>query len=123
MALDPNLAALLTLDCIWQGKKSGASGLDKYGQDQWNDPVTLKCYAAYGSSMIQKKDGTVYASKQALIFDANDSNVQQFQLGDRFTSVGIAGGQTLEAQEIAPEYSPGPSLNQANSAWLVEVYL
>lgn len=117
--LDPNIASLLTETVQWQAK----TGLDKFGQDTWASAVTLKCYPAYGSTMIQKRGGTIYTSKQALIFDANDPNVQKFQLGDRFTSVGIAGGQTNEAQEIAPAYSPGPSLNEANSAWLVEVYL
>lgn len=117
--LDPNIAALLTEDVVWQAK----TGTDINGQDVWAAGVTLKCYSAYGSAMVEKKDGTIYTSKQALIFDANDANVQTFQPGDKFTSVGIAGGQTLEAQEVAPAYSPGPSLNQPNAPWLVEVYL
>lgn len=119
MALDPNLAALLAVPVQWSKK----TGLDANGQDVWADPVTLQCYPAYGSKTVQKRDGTVYESTQILYFDANDPNVEEFELGDRFTSVGVAGGITLEAVEIAPEYSPGPSLNEPMQAWLVEVTL
>lgn len=119
MALDPNLAALLTVDVDWQKKQ----GLDKNGQDTWASAVTLKCYPAFGSQQIQKPDGVVYTSTVALYFDANDTHVKTFQLGDRFTAPGIAGGQTLEAQRIEPNYSPGPSLGEPMAAWLVEVSL
>lgn len=119
MPLDENLAALLVVPVSWQHK----TGLDGNGQDEWAEPVTLKCYPAYGSKTVQKRDGTVYESTQVLYFDANDPNVAQFELGDRFTSVGVAGGITLEAVAIAPEYSPGPSLNAPMQPWLVEVTL
>ena len=119
MALDSNLAALLTVDVQWAGK----SGNDGYGQDTWAAPVTLKCYPAFGSMQVSRKDGSVYTSDQSLYFDANDANVATFQLGDRFTSVGIAGGETLEAVSIEPNYSPGPSLNAPMVAWIVEVRL
>ena len=119
MALDRNLAALLTVDVSYQRK----TGVDKHGQDTWAAPVTLKCYPAFGARQIQRPDGTIYTSTQALYFDANDATVQAFQLGDKFTSVGIAGGQTLEAQEIAPNYSPGPALGETMAPWIVEVYL
>lgn len=119
MALDPNLAALLTVSVSWSQK----TGVDANGQDVWSAPVTLKCYPALGSKMIERRDGTVYTSEQALYFDANDPHVQTFKLGDRFTSVGIAGGQTLEAEQIETTYSPGPSLNQGMAQWLVEVLL
>ena len=119
MALDSNLAALLTVDVSWQGK----TGNDGYGQDAWAAAVTLKCYPAFGAMEVQKKDGSVYTSDQALYFDANDANVQTFQMGDKFTSVGIAGGQTMEAVSIEPNYSPGPSLNAAMTPWIVEVRL
>lgn len=119
MSLDPNLAALMTLDCSWESK----TGVDLHGQDTWADPVTLKCYPAFGALQIQRPNGTVYNSDQALYFDASDANVQTFKLGDRFTSVGIAGGQTLEAVAIEPNYSPGPSLGAPMAAWIVEVRL
>jgi hypothetical protein len=119
VALDSNLAALLTVDVQWQGK----TGNDGYGQDTWAAPVTLKCYPAYGAAQVQRGDGTVYVSDQSLSFDASDTHVQTFQLGDRFTSVGIAGGQTMEAVAIEPNYSPGPSLNAPMTAWIVEVRL
>ncbi len=119
MTLDPNIAALLVVDVSWQAK----TGVDDYGNDQWADPITLSCYPTYGARQIQRADGTVYVSQQSLTFDASDDNVQAFQLGDRFTSVGIAGGQTMEAQEIAPVYSPGPGLGEPMTAWLVEVFL
>ena len=119
MALDANLAALLTVDVSWAGK----SGNDGYGQDAWAAPVTLKCYPAFGSMQVARKDGSVYTSDQSLYFDANDANVKTFQLGDKFTSVGIAGGETLEAVSIEPNYSPGPSLNAPMVAWIVEVRL
>lgn len=119
MALDPNLKALLAVEVEWEHK----TGLDANGQDIWAAAVQLLCYPAYGSKAVQRRDGTVYESTQILYFDANDPNVQQFKLGDRFTSVGVAGGVTLEAVEIAPEYSPGPSLNEPMQPWLVEVTL
>ena len=119
MSLDPNLAALFTESVQWQGK----TGVDKHGQDTWAAAVTLKCYPAFGALQVARPDGTVYTSDQALYFDANDTHVQGFQLGDRFTSVGIAGGQTLEAVAIEPNYSPGPSLGAAMTAWIVEVRL
>lgn len=119
MALDSNLAALLTTDVSWAAK----SGVDKHGHDTWATPITLKCYPAYGAMQIQKKDGTIYVSDQSLYFDANDTHVQTFQLGDKFTSPGIAGGVTMEAVAIEANYSPGPSLNAAMTAWIVEVRL
>ncbi len=119
MSLDPNIAALLTFDVEWQSK----TGHDKYGQDEWSDPVTLKCYPTFGAMQVQRQDGTVYVSQQALYFDANDANVASFKLGDRFTAVGIAGGQAQEAVEISPMYSPGPSFGEAMAPWLVEVRL
>lgn len=119
MPLDENLAALLVVPVSWQHK----TGLDANGQDEWAPAVTLNCYPAYGSKTVQKRDGTVYESTQVLYFDANDPHVQEFELGDRFTSVGVAGGVTLEAVDIAPEYSPGPSLNEPMQPWLVEVTL
>lgn len=119
MALDLNVAALLVVDVLWQPK----TGLGDRGQDTWGDAITLQCYPAFGAMQVQKNDGTVYTSTVALYFDANDSRVQQFELGDRFTSPGIAGGQTLEAQRIEPTYSPGPDLGDAMTPWLVEVSL
>jgi hypothetical protein len=119
VALDSNIAALLTTSVTWTPK----TGVDKNNRDTYGTPVVLKCYPAYGARMLQKRDGTVYASAQTLYFDASDSHVQSFQLGDKFTSVGIAGGQTLEAQEIASVTSPGPSIGAPVAAWLVEVYL
>ena len=119
MALDSNLAALLTVDVSWQAK----TGNDGYGQDTWDAAVTLKCYPAYGATQVQKTDGSVYTSDQSLYFDANDANVQTFQLGDKFTSPGIAGGMTMEAVAIEANYSPGPSLNAPMVAWIVEVRL
>lgn len=119
MGLDANLSALLTVQVAWAQK----TGLDANGQDTWAAPVTLKCYPAYGTRMVEKRDGTVYESRQILYFDANDANVAQFKPGDKFTSVGIAGGITLEAVEITSEYSPGPTLNEPMAPWLVEVLL
>ena len=119
MALDSNLAALFTETCNWSAK----TGVDKHGQDTWAAPVALKCYPAFGQLQIQRKDGTVYSSDQALYFDASDANVQSFQLGDRFSAPGIAGGQQMEAVAIEPNYSPGPSLGAAMTAWIVEVRL
>ena len=119
MALDQNLAALLTETCEWAQK----TGVDKHGQDVWAAPIALKCYPAFGAMQIQRPDGVVYTSDQGLYFDASDANVQQFKLGDKFTSVGIAGGQTMEAVAIEPNYSPGPSLGAAMTAWIVEVRL
>lgn len=119
MALDSNLAALFTETCNWSAK----SGTDKHGQDTWADPVALKCYPAFGQSQIQRPDGVVYSSDQSLYFDASDANVQSFQLGDRFSAPGIAGGQTMEAVAIEPNFSPGPSLGAPMSAWIVEVRL
>jgi len=119
MGLDPNLSALLTMDCQWRAK----SGTDKHGQDSWAAPVTLKCYPAYGASQVTKADGTEYVSGEALYFDGSDTHVATFQLGDKFTSVGIAGGQTMEAVAIEGNYSPGPSLNAAMTPWIVEVRL
>lgn len=119
MALDPNLAALLTTDVTWRSK----TGVDKNGQDTWAVAVTLKCYPAFGALQIPKSDGTVYVSEQALYFDANDSRVATFKLGDKFTAPGIAGGQTLEAVSIESTVSPGPSLGAAMAPWIVEVRL
>jgi len=119
VALDANLAALLTVDVSYAGK----TGVDKHGQDTWDAPITLKCYPAYGASQVQKKDGSLYTSNQSLYFDANDTHVASFQLGDRFTSPGIAGGVTMEAVAIEANYSPGPSLNAAMTPWIVEVRL
>lgn len=119
MSLDSNLSALLTVAVQWSQKQ----GVDKHGQDVWASPVTLKCYPAYGSSQVQKKDGSLYTSDQSLYFDANDTHVQTFQLGDKFTSPGIAGGVTMEAVAIEANYSPGPSLNAAMTPWIVEVRL
>lgn len=119
MALDPNLSALLTKSVSWQSK----TGTDKYGQDTWAAAVSLKCYPSYGSKQVQRRDGTVYESSMSLYFDGNDANVQTFQLGDKFTSPGMAGGQTQEAVEITPEFSPGPSLNEGMTQWMVEVML
>lgn len=117
--LDANLAALFTENCQWQAR----SGVDVHGQDTWAAAVTLKCYPAFGQLQIQRKDGTVYSSDMALYFDATDTHVQSFQLGDRFSAPGIAGGQAMEAVAIEPSYSPGPSLGAAMSAWIVEVRL
>lgn len=119
MALDENLAALLTEDVQYQRR----IGVDKNGQPTWATAVTLKCYAAYGARAVQKSDGTTYTSTQALWFDANDAVVKQFKLGDRFTAIGIGGGQTVEAVTIEPMYSPGPGLNEPTTAWIVEVSL
>lgn len=125
MALDVNISALLTEDCTYYPK----SGVDKHGQETWGAGVTLKCFPAAGSTggagarQITKPDGTIYISTMSLSFDANNTTVQGFQLGDKFTSPGIAGGQTLEAREISTSYSPGPSLGEAMAAWLVEVSL
>lgn len=119
MPLDSNIAALLTVNVTYTAK----TGVDKNNKDTYAAPVVLKCYPAYGARMVQKRDGTIYESAQTLYFDANDTHVQGFQLGDKFQSVGIAGGQTLEAQEIASVTSPGPSIGAPNAAWLVEVYL
>lgn len=117
--LDENLAALLTETVSYQAK----SGLDENGQDSWDDPVTLKCYPVLGAREIQRRDGTVYVSRQTLMFDANDETVQCFKLGDRFTSIGIAGGQTKEAVGIDSSYSPGPDIGAPMEQWLVEVSL
>jgi len=119
MALDSNLAALLTVDVAWAGK----TGVDKRGQDTWAAPITLKCYPAYGAMQVQKRDGSEYTSDQSLYFDANDTHVQTFQMGDKFTSPGIGGGVTMEAVSIEANYSPGPSLNAAMVPWIVEVRL
>jgi hypothetical protein len=119
VALDSNLAALLTVDVVWQSK----SGTGGYGEDTWGAPVTLKCYPTYGVAQVPKADGTVYVSEQALYFDASDSRVATFKLGDRFTAPGIGGGQAMEAVAITPEYSPGPSLGAAMTPWIVEVRL
>lgn len=124
MALDPNIAALLTVQVSYSRK----TGLDKNGQDVWAAPVTLNCYPASGTSggggrQIQRKDGTVYVSTLSLYFDAGDETVQGFQLGDKFTAPGIGGGQTLEAAAISPTFSPGPDLGDPMSEWLVEVSL
>lgn len=119
MTLDPNLAALLTEEISYQPK----IGVDKHAQDVWGDAVTLKCYPAFGAQQIQKADGTLYDSEMALYFDASDPIVQGFQLGDRFTAPGIAGGQTQEAERIEPNYSPGPRLGDPMKAWLIEVSL
>lgn len=119
MALDPNLAALLTVSVDWQAK----TGLDKNGQDTWGAAVTLKCYPSFGARQIQNRDGTIYTSAVTLLFDASNAHVQTFKLGDKFTAPGIAGGQAQEAREIETSYSPGPSLNEAMSQWLVEVVL
>lgn len=119
MALDSNIAALLTVDVAYEAK----SGVDEYGQEQFADPVTLKCYPTLGSRQITRRDGTVYVSQMTLTFDAADATVAAFQLGDRFTAPGIAGGQQLEAQSIEGTYSPGPSIGQPQEPWLVEVIL
>lgn len=119
MPLDENLAALLTEDVSYQAKAT----LDANGQDVWSDPVTLKCYPTLGARQIQRRDGTIYVSNQTLTFDANDETVQGFKLGDRFTTVGIAGGAALEAVSIEPSYSPGPDLGAPMEQWLVEVAL
>lgn len=119
MALDPNISALLTVDVDWQAK----SGLGDRGQDTHAAAVTLQCYPAYGGEQIQSREGVVYTSVATLYFDGNNAHVQTFQLGDLFTSPGIAGGQTLEAKRIEPTYSPGPALNETMGQWLVEVTL
>lgn len=119
MPLDQNLAALLTTDVVWTAK----TGVDEFGQDTWASPVTLKCYPAFGARQLQKPDGSIYVSAQALYFDADDANVQSFQLGDKFTAPGIAGGMSMEAQQIEPNYSPGPHFGDPLDAWLVEVSL
>lgn len=119
MPLDSNLAALLTVDIAYEAK----NGTDEYGSETWPAPVTLQCYPSQGARQVQRRDGTVYESTMALYFDANDATVQGFQLGDRFTAPGIAGGQALEAVEIAPSYSPGPSIGAPQEPWLVEVLL
>lgn len=118
-ALDTNLGALLTVSVNYSKK----TGTDANGQDTWAAPVALKCYPAFGSMEVQRKDGSIYTSDQSLYFDASNATVQGFQLGDRFQSVGIAGGETLEAVAIEPNYSPGPSLGAAMTAWIVEVRL
>ena len=119
MALDANLSVLLTTDVQWYGR----SGVDKHGQETWNAPVTLKCYPTFGAVQVLRKDGSLYLSNQALYFDANDTHVQQFQLGDKFQAVGIGGGMQLEAVSIDASYSPGPSLNAPMTPWIVEVIL
>lgn len=119
MALDANLAALLTTSVQW----SQRTGVDGDSQDLWAAPVTLKCYPAYGSMQVQRKDGSLYTSDQSLYFDANDTHVATFQIGDKFTSPGIAGGVTMEAVAIEANYSPGPSLGAGMTAWIVEVRL
>lgn len=119
MPLDANLAALLTVDVLYQAK----TGVDKFGQDTWADAVTLKCYPAFGAQQIQKPDGTVYDSRMGLYFDASNPTVAAFKLGDRFIAPGIAGGQAQEAQRIEPNYSPGPRLGDPMKAWIVEVSL
>jgi hypothetical protein len=117
--LDPNLADLLTETATWYAK----TGVDKHGQDMWADGVDIKCYPAFGAQMIERRDGTIYTSSLTLYFDANDANVQKFQLGDKFKAPGIAGGQTVEADRIEPNYSPGPALGAPMVAWLVQVNL
>lgn len=126
MALDPNIKALMTTDVSWERK----TGVDKHGQDVWAAAVTLKCLVdggvgtGSGGRMIQRRDGTDYLSTQSLWFDANDANVQLFQLGDRFTAVGIGGGMAKEAQGITAFYGIGPSLGDPNmDPWAVEVAL
>lgn len=119
MTLDSNLAALLTETVSYEK----ATGLDKYGQPQHAAAVALLCYPVYGSKQIEKADGSVYVSTQSFYFDGSDATVQGFELGDRFTSIGIGGGQTLEAVAILTEYSPGPALNEPMTQWLVEVVL
>lgn len=117
--LDPNIAALLTETVTYQAK----SGRDQYGQDTWAAPVQLKAYPTFGARQIEKPDGTIYTSTQTLFFDGSNATVQGFQLGDLFTAVGVAGGHTLEAVQIAGTFSPGPSLGEPMYEWLVEVSL
>src|SRR5690348_8456843 len=110
MALDPDLKALLTEDVLYEEK---IAGLGKNGQESYAAAVTLKCYPMSGARQVQQPDGTLYTSTQVLYFDADDETVQGFKLGDRFTSIGIAGGQTLKAAMIEVTYSPGPLLGEA----------
>lgn len=118
--LDPALKELLTVPVSYE---KATSARTKYGQEQWADPVTLLCYVEFGLRQIEGPNGTIYTSRQTLIFDGSDAPVQGFALGDRFTAPGIGGGQALEAVEINSANSPGPSFRAPMSTWLVEVVL
>lgn len=124
LSLPRDIWELMTIDITWEAFQ----GFDGHAEPSYAAPVTLQCWqeshglVGGGLEVFRAADGTTVEPQWDLYFDGDQTNVQDIQLYDRFTPVGVAtvGNQSLQAVRVSTWY--GPNWDNTNP-WLVLVTL
>lgn len=124
LSLPREIWELMTIQVTWES----FLGFDGHAEPSYAAPVQLTCWqeahglTGGGLEAFRLADGTTVEPQWDLYFDGDQTNVQDIQLYDRFTPVGVGSDSTQRLQAVRVNTFYGPNWDNTNP-WLIQVTL